>query len=314
MGSPLPAPAPAPLYEDPVHSGPTDPVVIHDGTQWWMFYTQRRADVSAPGFAWVHGTAIGVATSADGREWLYRGVLDSLPFEPGTNTFWAPEVVRAPDGRFHMYVSYIQGVPDRWEGYERQILHYTSTDLWHWSHQGAVALSSSYVIDACVHPLPDGSGWRMWYKDEGHEAHTWAADSTDLHHWQVRGPVLTHRPHEGPNVFALGGWYWMIVDCWDGQDLFRSTDLDAWTPAGRILDRSGTRPGDRGIGHHADVVAGPDAAWVFYFTHPDRDPSLPDSAGLHQRRSVVQLARLTPDGDRLVLDRDTVPFDALPLP
>lgn len=309
-----PRPAPAPLYEDPVHAGPTDPVVLHDGRQWWMFYTQRRADVYAPGVAWVHGTAIGVATSADGRGWLYRGVLDSLAFEPGTNTFWAPEVVRAPDGVFHMYVSYIRGVPDRWEGHERQILHYTSVDLWHWTHVGPVTLSSRYVIDACLHPLTDGSGWRMWYKDEGHGSHTWAADSPDLCHWHVQGPVLEHRAHEGPNVFALGDWYWMIVDCWDGQDVFRSADLDQWTPAGRILEGSGTRPGDQGVGHHADVVAGTDAAWLFYFTHPDRDPALPDTHGPGQRRSLVQLARLTARGDRLEVDRDTVPFDALPLP
>ncbi|MER7930629.1 hypothetical protein ABTY96_47265 [Streptomyces sp. NPDC096057] len=112
-----------------------------------------------------------------------------------------------------MYVSYIRGGPDRWEGHERQILHYTSLDLWRWSYHGPVPLSSRHVIDAGVHPLPDGSGWRMWYKDEAHGSHTWAADSPDLHHWQVRGPGLTDRPHEGPNVFALGGWYWMIVDC-----------------------------------------------------------------------------------------------------
>ncbi|WP_406120724.1 family 43 glycosylhydrolase [Streptomyces canus] len=307
-------PAPAPLYEDPVHAGPTDPVVQYDGRQWWMFYTQRRSDAAAPGVAWVHGTAIGVASSTDGRDWLYRGVLDSLPFEPGTNTFWAPEIVRAPDGVFHMYVSYIRGVPDRWEGHDRRILHYTSGDLWHWVLAGPVPLSSRQVIDACVHPLPDGSGWRMWYKDEAHGSHTWAADSADLYDWRVRGPVLEHRPHEGPNVFALDGRYWMIVDCWDGQDVFRSADLDDWTPAGRILDGSGTREGDQGVGHHADVVAGPDAAWIFYFTHPDRDPQSPDSHGPAQRRSVVQLARLTAQGDRLLLDRDTVPFHALPRP
>lgn len=307
-------PAPAPLYQDPVHAGPTDPVVVHDGRQWWMFYTQRRADVSAPGVAWVHGTAIGAATSEDGRDWLYRGTLDSLAFEPGTNTFWAPEILRAPGGAFHMYVSYIQGVPDRWEGHERQILHYTSGDLWQWTPVGTVPLSSRYVIDACVHPLPGGTGWRMWYKDEGHGSATWAADSPDLYDWRVVGPVLAHRPHEGPNVFALGGWYWMIVDCWDGQDLFRSADLESWTPAGRILDGSGTRADDQGVGHHADVVAGPDAAWVFYFTHPGRDRALPDTHGPGGRRSVVQVARLTPDGDRLRLDRDTVPLEALPLP
>ncbi|MFJ9244977.1 hypothetical protein [Streptomyces sp. NPDC101776] len=97
----------------------------------------------------------------------------------------------------------------------------------------------------------------------------------------------------------------------DGQDVFRSADLDIWTPAGRFFDGSGTRPGDQGIGHHVDVVAGADAAWVLYFTHPDRDAALLDSHGPRQRRSVV---RLTRHGDRLLLDRDTAALDALPLP
>ncbi|MDN0196762.1 hypothetical protein [Streptomyces sp. S.PNR 29] len=160
----------------------------------------------------------------------------------------------------------------------------------------------------------DGAGWRMWYKDEAHGSHTWAADSADLYDWQVRGPVLEHRPHEGPNVSALDGRYWMIVDCWDGQDVFRSTDLDEWVPAGRVLNGSGTRRDDQGVGHHADVVAGPDAAWVFYFTHPQRDAVPAQGHGPGPRRSVVQPARITADGDRLLLGRDTVAFHGLPRP
>lgn len=53
------------------------------------------------------------------------------------------------------------------------------------------------MIDACVHPLPDG-GYRLWYKDEVDDSHTWAADSPDLEHWEGVGPVITYRPHEGP--------------------------------------------------------------------------------------------------------------------
>ena len=88
-----------------------------------LFYTQRRANDPAVGVSWVHGTKIGVAESRDGAKWLYRGALD-LEFERGHNTFWAPEILWA-QGAYHMYVSYITGIPTDWE-YPRRMLHYVS--------------------------------------------------------------------------------------------------------------------------------------------------------------------------------------------
>jgi hypothetical protein len=145
-------------YQDPVYDGATDPVVVRDAGsgQWRMFYTQRRASAPGPGVAWVHGTGIGMAMSSDGGgSWLYRGTVEGLDFEPGRNTFWAPEIFRAR-GEYHMLASYIRGVPDRWEGHERQIRHYVSPDLWQWSDLGPLDLGSAYVIDAAVYPLPSG--------------------------------------------------------------------------------------------------------------------------------------------------------------
>ncbi|MFC0215092.1 hypothetical protein ACFFK0_22095 [Paenibacillus chartarius] len=52
----------------------------------------------------------------------------------------------------------------------------------------------------------------MWYKDEANGSATYAADSANLYDWQVIGPVITGRPHEGPNVFYFKDSYWMIVD------------------------------------------------------------------------------------------------------
>ena len=154
------------LYRDPVFDGATDPMVIFNRAErtWWMLYTSRRTTAPGAGVAWVHGTDIGVASlMEDGVGWLYRGTLD-LEYEFGRNTFWAPEVVW--DGRcYHMYVSYIRGVPQAWAGHERHILHYTSADMVQWTAHGKVCLSSDYVIDACVFERPDG-GYRMWYKDE----------------------------------------------------------------------------------------------------------------------------------------------------
>ncbi|MEO8735435.1 MAG: hypothetical protein ABI380_02740, partial [Edaphobacter sp.] len=57
--------APKPLFRDPVHDGATDPTVIWNQAkkQWWMFYTNRRADqtpTDPKDVAWLHGTRIGI--------------------------------------------------------------------------------------------------------------------------------------------------------------------------------------------------------------------------------------------------------------
>lgn len=289
---------PAPLYTDPL-GAPTDPTVVRgpvglpgtalaDAT-WWMFYTQRRADEPSPGVAWVHGTDIGVATSDDGGlTWTYRGVVEGLDPHPGRNTLWAPEVVRA-SGRFHMFVSYIAGIPDRWEGHNRHVLHHVSDDLVTWEYRGVVPLSSDRVIDACVAPL-GAAGYRMWFKDEAARSTTWSADSPDLETWGPSVPVITGRPHEGPNVFTLGGHHWLIVDEWRGQAVYRSDDLTTWERDGLILDSPGSRPTDSSVGNHADVVVGAAAdgseiAWVFYFAH-EVWPSSPEGEAIEARIGV----------------------------
>lgn len=81
-----------------------------------MVYTQRRALTEEVGVAWVHGSDLGVAVSTDGeRTWTYRGVIEGLATEPGRNTFWAPEIVHER-GEFHMFVTYVSGVPDAGPG------------------------------------------------------------------------------------------------------------------------------------------------------------------------------------------------------
>ncbi|MET9247460.1 hypothetical protein [Nonomuraea sp. NPDC003709] len=285
-----------PLYRDPMHDGATDPTLIWNRAEraWWLVYTSRRASAPDRGdVSWVHGTDLGVASSADGgATWLYRGTIEGLDTEWGRHTYWAPEIV--DDGEtYHIYVSVIRGVPEAWPGHERHIRHYTSPDLVRWTFRSTLGLSSPYVIDACVAALP-GGGHRLWYKDEADGSHTWAADSSDLHHWQVRGPAVTISAHEGANVFTLGGRHWMIVDEWRGQRVLVSDDLDVWEPRGLILDQPGTRPDDDGFGHHADVVVtGEEEAVIFYFTHPGGG-----------RRSSVQAARLRVRDGELTCDRD----------
>ncbi len=286
------------LYTDPVHLAPTDPALIAgpDGS-WWMFYTQRRAHEPDGGHRWVHGTDIGVARSFDGgKTWQYDGVVEGLDPHPGRNTLWAPEVVRAGD-RYHLFTSYIPGVPDRWEGHPRTILHHTSTDLVEWRYDGVLPLSSDRVIDACAFELP-GGGWRLWYKDESAGSTTWSVDSPDLATWSEPVRVIDDPPHEGPNVFRLGHYYWMITDEWRGQAVHRSTDLTTWEPVGRILD-------ERPYGHHADVVTGRDVddsevGWIFYFTHRTSGVGVVDP----HRLTDVHVAAVRTSGDRLVCDRD----------
>jgi hypothetical protein len=298
----------APLFRDPVYDGAADPVVVWNraAQEWWMIYTNRRVTAEGDNVAWVHGTDLGVASSRDGgMSWLYRGTLQGLDIEWGRNTFWAPEIYWH-EGVYHMYVSYIQGVPTEWAGHRRDIIHYSSVNLLDWTYCSKLELSSDRVIDACVYEKPDG-GFRMWYKDEANGSHTYAADSNDLYQWEVVGPIITERAHEGANVFWFKGSYWLIIDEWRGQGVFRSDDMESWERNGLILDQPGIREEDDGIGHHADVVVQGEQAYIFYFTHPGRHSSA-KGEGTDQRyegrRSSIQVASLDVVDGKLVCHRD----------
>jgi hypothetical protein len=297
----------APLFRDPIYDGAADPVIIwnNEAKEWWLIYTNRRATVECQKNAWVHGTDIGIASSSDGgRNWTYRGVIEGLDFARGRNTFWAPEIIWN-EGLYHMYVSYIQGVPIDWSGHKRKIIHYTSTNLWDWTYESELKLSSEYVIDAGVHKLPNGT-WRMWFKDEANHSHTYAADSLDLFHWEVVGPVITGFPHEGPNVFHWKNSYWMIIDQWAGLGVYQSSDGKQWVRNGTILNEHGTREDDGTIGLHADVHVNGDHAYIFYFTHPERVEGAEPS--YKTRRSSIQVAKLELVDDTLVCNRNA-PFE-----
>lgn len=298
----------APLFRDPIYDGAADPTIIWNRQErsWWLLYTARRANVACPGFSWVHGTDIGIASSHDGgRSWIYRGILNGLEFENGRNTFWAPEVIFAK-GVYHMYVSYVRGIPADWLG-ERHIIHYTGKNLWEWRFASVLALSSDAVIDACVHKLPDGT-WRMWYKDEAHGSHTYAADSEDLFQWQPRGPVITDCPHEGPNVFFWRNAYWMITDPWNGFAVYQSPDCQKWFRQKNILDLPGKRQDDTNHACHGDVLVRGEKAYLFYHVHPEtyRDDSgnMLYSMPYASKRSVLQVAELDLEMGAITSNRD----------
>lgn len=302
-----------PIYADPILDGAADPTVIRKrGTDdWWMFYTVRRAGHDGPGVEWVHGSPIGIAVSSNGgATWAYRGTVAGLddPADPGLNTHWAPEVIWG-EGEYHMYLSYITGTPDRWPGFPRHIVHFTSPDLETWTRVGVVPLASDYVIDAAVARCPDGL-YRLWYKDEGSGSCTGVATSPDLYTWTNAGIAIPGNRqggngHEGPNVFELSGYWWMIVDEWRGQAVFRSTDAITWTRQGLILDVPGAHPDDRDFGRHADVVVEEGWAALIYFTHPAS--SVHHTAEMNDaatRRSTIHWARLTVEDGVLCCSRD----------
>lgn len=304
------ASVPAPLYRDPVYDGAADPVLVWNPTKqaWWMLYTQRRAKLDLPGVEWCHGTEIGVAESRDqGMTWTYLGTLPLSHPDPAYS-FWAPDVIRDGFGRFHMFVSYVPGPASshrNWGG-ERHILHYASTDLWRWSFERRIPLSSDFCIDPTLFRTPAGS-WRMWYKDEGHGSRTLAVESRDLKTWApVEDPGVSRLYGEGPKAFRFKGYYWLIKDPNSGLDVYRSADLGAWTYQGKILDKPGTRNSDGTIGKHADVVVCGERAFIIYFTHPfteqavERDGVSPFS----NRHTAIQAADLEVVDGRLVCDRD----------
>lgn len=303
----------APLFCDPVYDGAADPVIIWNKQEksWWIFYTNRRASCVNHGVSYVHGTDIGIASSDDyGKTWVYRGIAQGLEYEKGRNTYWAPEIIEY-EGIYHMYVSYVRGIPSTWDC-PRTILHYTSRDLWGWKLESPLSLSSDRVIDACVSSCPGGR-WKMWYKDEIHDSHTYTAYSDNLYDWTVGGPEITDCPHEGPNVFYFKNYYWMITDPWEGFGVYRSNDLEQWERCPNILTQPGKRTDDGTIAAHGDVLVHGGRAYIFYFTHPE--VSLEDRNNLEfvweyrHRRSSLQAAELVVVGKHLECDRNNVELD-----
>jgi hypothetical protein len=212
------------------------------------------------------------------------------------------------DGVYHMYVSYVPGVPSNWSGIANMV-HFTSSDLWNWTFVSRLVLSSDSVIDACIFRLPSGK-WRMWYKDGVH-SHTYAADSNDLFNWRVVGPIITDCEHEGPNVFHWKDSYWMLTDPWKGLGVYKSDDAENWVRHNNIMAQPGKRKDDVSKGGHADVLVQGDEAFVFYFTHPERPEDYRDVAdetndiiAYKYRRSSIQVAQLQMEDGKLVCDRD----------
>jgi hypothetical protein len=299
--------APKPLFRDPVHDGAADPTLIWNRArhEWWMFYTNRRADLATSDpedVAWVHATRIGIAVSRDyGATWTYRGVVN-IPYGNPDYTEWAPDIVYA-GGQYHMFLVIVPGTFKDWNA-PRNIIHLTSNDLEKWTYVSELEVGSDRIIDPSLYHLPNGV-WRVWYKDERDEAHIHYADSTDLTHWVAKGAAITDRGSEGPKVFRWKNRFWMIVDAWHGLGVYHSDDLEHWVAQpDNLLQVPGSLPTDRTEGHHCDVVVNGGRAFIYYFTHQkgsDLDTKLHNSA----QRSVLQVAELHESHGSLTLDRNS---------
>ncbi len=202
---------------------------------------------------------LGMTEGADGSSVLTAEPSRRLPLKgKDSDTFWAPEVIF--DGEnYRMFVTYIDGVYSEWAG-EASIEQYISPDLLEWRRVGRVEIESSRVIDPCLYPLPSG-GWRMWFKDERRGSRTCYCDTEDFLSWRYGGFATDGTPQEGPNVFALGGYFWLVADVWDGLAVYRSDDLVSFTrQEGNILP---------GAASHADVFCEGGTARLVYFTYPE---------------------------------------------
>ncbi|MES2898175.1 MAG: family 43 glycosylhydrolase [Pseudomonadota bacterium] len=299
-----------PLFRDPVFDGAADPVLIKNPERgsWWMFYTNRRATAAnLPGVAWVHGTRIGIAESTDeGASWSYLGTADiALPRELGGSdaTHWAPDIVRADDGTWHMFLTVVPGVFSDWK-HPRHIVHLTSADLRTWRNAVTLKLSGERLIDAALTRLPDGR-WRMWYNNEDDRKAIHYADSYDLHRWSEQGRAVADQGGEGAKVFQWQGVWWMITDVWRGLAVYRSTDAINWArQPDNLLQQPGQGADDQVMGGHPDVVVSAGRAYLFYFTHPGRTAANAGKDGPEQRRSSIQVSELQMVGGWLKVDRD----------
>ncbi|MFZ6712367.1 family 43 glycosylhydrolase [Undibacterium sp. TC9W] len=300
-----------PLFRDPIMDGAADPVLVRNIglRKWWMFYTNRRANVSdASGVAWVHGTRIGIAESDDeGANWHYIGEADmELPPSMGglESTHWAPDIIRADDGSYHMFLTVVPGIFNDWK-HPRYMVHLRSQDLRHWRNAKVLQLASDRVIDATVLRLPEG-GYRMWYNNEVDKKSIYYADSVDLEKWTDKGKAVGDQSGEGPKVFRWKEQWWMITDVWRGLAIYRSDDLLSWKRqvGVNLLEIPGHGEDDGVIGGHPDVVVNGDRAFLFYFTHPGKRGADQKKDGKEQRRSSLQVVELLLTEQGLQVDRD----------
>ncbi|MFV8375065.1 family 43 glycosylhydrolase [Flavobacterium sp. LB1P71] len=292
-----------PLFRDAIYDGAADPTIIWNKKEkkWFMFYTNRRANIGGNGVSWVHGTPIGIAESSDGAHWTYKANC-TINYSMKDGTYWAPEVIEHK-GKYHMYLTIVPGIFEDWY-HPRYIVHLTSKNGVDWKFESKLNLASERCIDASVFRLPNGI-WRMYYNNENDGKSIYYADSKDLYHWVDSGKKVVKDRGEGPKVFQWKNKNWMIIDAWKGLGVFSSDDFVNWIRQEKnILQIPGTGEDDKVIGGHADVIVKDDKAYIFYFTHPGRTPENKGKDTFETRRSSIQVAELEYNNGAIICNRD----------
>lgn len=292
-----------PLFRDSIYDGAADPTIIWNGKKkkWFMYYTNRRANIGGNGVSWVHGTPIGIAESSDGAHWKYKTNCN-INYSVKDVTYWAPDVILYK-GKYHMYLTIVPGIFEDWK-HPRYIIHLTSKNLIDWNFESKLRLASERCIDASVFQLPEGN-WRMYYNNENDGKSIYYADSKDLYNWTDSGKKVVKDRGEGPKVFRWKDKNWMVNDAWRGLGVYSSDDFVNWNRQEKnILQIPGTGPDDKVIGGHPDVVVNGDKAYVFYFTHPGRIPENKGIDNYETRRSSIQVAELEYINGEIVCNRD----------
>lgn len=304
LGAATPAASDKPMYRDPVWDGAADASTVYDKArrEWRVFYTNRRATLKGgtdDDVTWVHGTAIGMAVSKDGKHWRYAGTA-AIPAACTGPTLWAPELGYYK-GQWHMWVTVVPGIYSNWDG-KRFIVHLTSRDLKSWTCGDRLALGSEHVIDPAVAEIAPGR-YRLWYNEESSGKTIYTADSDDLVHW-TPGPRVVDTPCEGPKAFFWHGRWWLVTDAWKGLMVLHSPDATHWTRQdGYILGDPGRSRTDRAKGQHPDIVVVGDRAFIIYFVHQSGEPEAVKDPRWG-RRTVLQIAELRYDNGRLTVDRN----------
>ncbi len=236
-----PRPAPKPLFRDPIFDGAADPVVVWnpDAQAWWMFYTNRRANVPGlSGVAWVHGTRIGIAESRDrGTTWTYVGIAEiDLPPEVGgpaeTSTHWAPEIVTAAQAQSNL--SGHTSTPLRGE-------HDAQSNVIRHEAPGAPAsVSALHHMFLTVVP----GVFETWQ----HPRRIVHLTSTDLRRWTYRSTLALSSDRvidAGVHRLPDGTWRLWYNNERDRKSIYYadSTDLFTWTDHGKCTG-VGERPGE----------------------------------------------------------------------
>lgn len=320
---------PAPLFVDPNYHGSCDPEIIKNTTDgyYYIYYTARRS-LLQNNFV---RTPIGVIRSKNLTDWEFMGYcqFDGIGGQKDADaTFWAPAIV-SHKGMLHMFVTW---KPDTcttagpWGG-PSYIVHYAASEtdpLNGWQKMSALHGDSLNALDATAYIKNDSC--YLWFKGKETGAkknELFQMVSTDFNHWEQKGfsqsdvfnaSATGSNFEEAPYLFYWKNRYWLITDPHNGLFAYSSDDAENWKFQGTIMLEGSSRPMDGSMARHCSVVVIGDRAFIVYHVEPWRRYDLEKLKGpervpifkqpVENRRSVLQMAELEFENDKLICNRE----------